>query len=61
MASSATLRRLVWHMLQANNPSFDNLAYSLAQTLFTIENLYLTYSSLSVYVVPPYLQFTPMD
>ena len=48
-------------MLQANNPSFDNLAYSLAQTLFTIENLYLTYSSLSVYVGPPYLQFTPMD
>lgn len=48
-------------MLQANNLSFDNLAYSLAQTLLTVENLYLTYSLLSVYEVPPYLQFTPMD
>lgn len=61
MASSPTLRRLTCHMLQANNLSFDNLAYSLAQTLFTVENLYLTYSSLSVYEVPLYLQFTPMD
>lgn len=61
MASSPTLRRLICYMLQANNLFFDNSAYSLAQTLFTIENLYLTYSSLSVYVVPLYLQFTPMD
>lgn len=61
MASSPTLRRLIGYMLQANNLFFDNSGYSLAQTLFTIENLYLTYSSLSVYVVPLYLQFTPMD
>ena len=48
MASSPTLRRLIGYMLQANNLFFDNSGYSLAQTLFTIENLYLTYSSLSV-------------